>query len=139
MLGSRSTAARVTVGAISLSSSSHFALKPYSNCINPVALPPGFDRLLTMPEPTGSGTITKTIGTGRTADGQNDVGCERGQFCSLSPQDVGIALAQAIVDPDVATLTPAQLLQPLHEGGDARFGLRVVRAYEQQETDAPCG
>jgi hypothetical protein len=39
--GSRSTPARVTPGAISLSSSSHFALKLYSNIIKPVALPPG--------------------------------------------------------------------------------------------------
>src|SRR5262249_40713231 len=39
MAGSRSTAARVTLGAISLSNSSHFALKPYSNIIKPVALP----------------------------------------------------------------------------------------------------
>src|SRR5262249_4839583 len=35
----------------------------YSNCMKPVALPPGRDRLLTKPEPTGSGTITNTIGT----------------------------------------------------------------------------
>src|SRR6516162_7315676 len=64
-LGSQSTAARVTDGAISLSSSSHFAHKLYSNIIKPVVLPPGRDRLLTKPEPTGSGTIANTIGTVR--------------------------------------------------------------------------
>ena len=57
MAGSRSTAARVTRGAISLSRSSHFPLKLYSNCKNPVALRPGRDRLSTRPAPTGSGVI----------------------------------------------------------------------------------
>ena len=35
------TAARVTRGAISLSSSSHFPAKPNSEVTNPVVLPPG--------------------------------------------------------------------------------------------------
>src|SRR5262245_38174133 len=39
--GSRRTAARVTSGATCLSSSSHFPLRPNSNCIKPVVLPPG--------------------------------------------------------------------------------------------------
>jgi len=38
---SRRIAARVTPGAICLSNSSHFALRPYSNAMKPVALPPG--------------------------------------------------------------------------------------------------
>jgi len=61
--GSRSIAARATRGAISFSSSSHFPLIPYSNIVNPVALPPGRARLATKPAPTGSITTTKTIGT----------------------------------------------------------------------------
>ena len=63
--GSRRTAARVTPGAICLSSSSHFALRPYSKFVNPVALPPGRARLSTKPLPTGSTTCTNTIGTAR--------------------------------------------------------------------------
>ena len=55
MAGSRRTAARVTPGAICLSSSSHFPLKLYSNCMKPVALPPGYARLSTNPAPTGYG------------------------------------------------------------------------------------
>src|SRR5262249_54436221 len=39
--GSRKTAARVTVGAISLTNSSHFPPKLYSKDMKPVALPPG--------------------------------------------------------------------------------------------------
>ena len=65
MEASRRTAARVMRGASSLSSSSHFPLRPYSNCKNPVALPPGRARLSTNPPPTGSGTMTNTMGTVR--------------------------------------------------------------------------
>ena len=54
--GSRRTAARVTPGAISLSSSSHFPLMLNSNSMKPVALPPGRARLTTKPAPTGSVT-----------------------------------------------------------------------------------
>ena len=66
-VGSRRTAARVTPGAICLSSSNHFPLKLYSNCIKPVALPPGRARLSTKPAPSGSVTIANTIGTVRVA------------------------------------------------------------------------
>jgi hypothetical protein len=65
--GFRMTAACVMPGAICLSSSTHFALMPYSNMRKPVALPPGRARLSTKPAPTGSGTITNTIATPRVA------------------------------------------------------------------------
>ena len=65
--GSRRTAARVMLGAICLSSSSHLPLRPYSNEMKPVALPPGRARLSTKPAPTGSMTRTNTIGTVRVA------------------------------------------------------------------------
>ena len=45
--GSRMTAARVTAGVTSLSSSSHFAPMLYSKLVKPVALPPGRARLST--------------------------------------------------------------------------------------------
>ncbi len=61
------TATRVTWGAISLSSSSHFALKLYSYELKPVALPPGRAKLSTRPPPTGSTTCTNTIGMVRVA------------------------------------------------------------------------
>ena len=65
--GSRMTAMRVTPGAISLSTSSHFPLMPYSKLVKPVALPPGRARLSTNPAPTGSNTFVNTIGTKRVA------------------------------------------------------------------------
>src|SRR3954451_8589905 len=62
MAGSRSTATRLTSGAICLSSSSHLPLRPYSNIRKPVALPPGRARLSTNPAPTGSMRSTNTMG-----------------------------------------------------------------------------
>jgi hypothetical protein len=59
------TATRVTLGAISLSSSSHFPLRLNSDAAKPVALPPGRARLATQPPPTGSMTVTNTIGAFR--------------------------------------------------------------------------
>ena len=64
---SRRTAARVMPGAICFRTSSHLPLKLYSNCMNSVALRPGRDRVSTNPLPTGSATLTNTIGTLRVA------------------------------------------------------------------------
>ena len=106
---SRSTATRVTPGAICLSSSSHFPLMLYSKIMNPVTLPPGRARLSTKPAPTGSTTIVNTIGTvrvacsigptARGATGQDDVGRERGQFRRVSANFGGISRGPANVDP----------------------------------------
>ena len=63
--GTRMTTTRLTLGAISFSSSNHFALMPYSKLIKPVAFPPGRARLSTKPAPTGSGTFANTIGGAR--------------------------------------------------------------------------
>src|SRR5450631_2606025 len=54
VLGSRMTPARTMAGATCLRSSSHLPLKLKSNCMKPVALPPGCARLSTKPAPTGS-------------------------------------------------------------------------------------
>ena len=50
------------LGAISLSSSGHFPPNVGSLEVNPVIMPPGRARLATKPLPTGSETLTKTIG-----------------------------------------------------------------------------
>src|SRR6266446_5584507 len=52
----------VTLGAISLSSSTHLPLIGASILIKPVALRPGRDRPATNPSPTGSPTLKKTMG-----------------------------------------------------------------------------
>src|SRR5262245_7741788 len=107
-------------GAISLSSSSHFPLMPYSNAVNPVALPPGCARLATNPAPTGSMTFANTIGALRLAccsaatlaleDRQNDVRRKSNQFGRVCARAVRTDPKPANVDPHVAAVDPAQLL-----------------------------
>ena len=121
MAGSRSTAARVMLGAICLSSSSHFPLMPYSNVVNPVALPPGRARLATKPAPTGSTTTTNTIGTVRVAcsngatvvvplaatrtsgaSAANSVACLRRSSGLVVAQRVSIRMLRPSVQPNCA-------------------------------------
>jgi hypothetical protein len=59
--------------------------------------------------------------------GQNDIRRERNQFGRIPAIAVGIARAPARLDPHVAAVGPAQLLQPLNEGGHAALRLRIVR------------
>src|SRR5262245_18813730 len=75
-VGSRRIAARVTRGAISLSSSTDFPLVLYSDNIKPVALPPGRATLTTNPAPTGSVTFVNTIGKLRVRSEERRVGKE---------------------------------------------------------------
>ena len=128
MAGSRRTATRVTRGAISLSSSSHFPLKLYSNCMKPVTLPPGRARLSTKPAPTGSVTFTNTIGTVRVACcNAATIGRAVARMTSGASATSSAAYlrmrrhrrAPADIDPHVAAVGPAQLLQALQERRDA--------------------
>src|SRR6266550_8997357 len=82
--GLNKKAARFTDGAISLSSSTHLPTTVGSIMVKPVALPPGWGRLSTKPLPTGSATITKTIGTVRVCCSIDAVG-----GCVLRKDDVG--------------------------------------------------
>src|SRR6516162_2793678 len=83
--GSRSTATRDTLDAISLRSSSHFTPMPYSYKTKPVALPPGRARLSTNPAPTGSTVCANTIGTVRVT--------------ACNAATVGLAVARMRVQP----------------------------------------
>src|SRR5262249_44503759 len=60
--GLNKKAARLTLGAISLSSSSHLLAIVGSVKMKPVTLPPGRAKLATKPLPIGSATIAKTMG-----------------------------------------------------------------------------
>src|SRR5262249_48718330 len=66
-VGSRTTKARDTWGAICLSNSAHLPPMLYSKFEKPVILPPGCAMLRTKPAPTGSGTFMNTIGIVRVA------------------------------------------------------------------------
>src|SRR5262249_25752905 len=96
LFGSRSTATRFTAGAISLRSSSHFALMAYSKTEKPVALPPGRPRLSTIPAPTGSATCRNTIGSVRVISRQSPLL----GLCPLYPQkrtNIGTAAQRRFV------------------------------------------
>src|SRR5215831_17772604 len=142
---SRMTAARVTRGAISLSSSSHFALIPYSNVVKPMTLPPGRAKLSTKPAPTGSGVCVNTIGTLRVACSNGGTTAppaarmtsgQRDQFRRIFAKAVGIAGPPARVNLQVAALGPAQLLQALQERRDAGLTLWIVR-HGHEHADPP--
>jgi len=84
-----------------------------------VALPPGRDKLSTIPVPTASGTNTNTIGTVRVAccialmlggRCQDDIGCERYDFHRVSAIAIGLTRRPSHVDVDVAADCPPRLL-----------------------------
>src|SRR5262249_31549448 len=158
-LGSRRTATRVTLGAISLSNSSHFEPMPYSKTLNPVALPPGRARLWTNPAPTGArrtgasagqdgaGAFPKAQGRGgarrqhgppaQTATGQDDVGGERGKFGRIFAKAISIRGSPAGFNVDVVAVGPAQLLQALHECHETRLRFGIVCGEIHEHVDAP--
>ena len=143
---SRRTATRITPGAISLSSSSHLPLSPYSNRLNPVTLPPGRARLSTKPAPTGSMIVTNMIGTVRVVccnaamaaapSGHDDVRGKRDQFRHVSAGVAGVC-APASLDAAVAAVGPAELLQRLYERRFAGLSFRIVRGRVHEHADAP--
>src|SRR5262249_25655079 len=116
-------AARVTAGAISFSNSSHFPLRPYSNAVNPVALPPGRARLSTNPAPTGSGTVTNTTGTTRVA-------------CSSGPS-VLLPVAKITSGESVAN-SAAYLRVSLASPLDQRISTPTFRPSVQPSCCKPC-
>src|SRR6516165_2601233 len=141
--GSRRTAACVTLGAISLSSSNHFPHKLYSNIIKPVALPPGCDSLLTWPEPTGSGRMANTMGmecvvfsiTSDAVVPPAKITSGPSAISSAACLRVSAASTPADVDPHVAPRSPTQLLEPFQKCQMARLRAGRVCAYPFQETD----
>ena len=123
--GSRSTAARVKLGAISLSNSSHFP---------PAAVFEGQESgdIATRPRQAVDEAATDRIASdrehdrhragrlqqgvyGRGAVGQDDVGRERYQFRRVPANIVRHRSGPARVDSHVATDSPARFLQPLQE------------------------
>ena len=102
----------VSRGGICLSSSSHFPLILYSNCVKPVTLPPGRARLSTKPgaDRIGDQHEHDRHGAGRLqqsarydgAVARDDVRRERNQFRRKSCcMPLGVACGPAVVDPQV--------------------------------------
>src|SRR5262249_31318886 len=144
---SRRTAARVSRGAISLSSSSHFPLRLYSKFMKPVMLPPGRAKVSTKPAPTGSETCTNTIGRVRVACrnaatlsvplANKEVWRQRDQSRRVSAMAIDIVLPPAGVDPDVSAVAPSQLLQGLLERRQLDLTAWIVRGPVHEHTEPP--
>ena len=108
----------------------------YSNKVNPVMLPPGRAKLSTIAGADGVGDQVNTIGTVRVAccDATTEwsplarmtSGREFDQFRRVLTSTLGIAGTPALVDPHVAALGPAQLLQTLHERRQTGLSFQTV-------------
>ena len=121
--GSRMTAARVTWGAISLSSSSHLPLMPYSKIVKPVALPPGRARLSTKPAPTGSGVPVNTIGMVRVACSSDG---------TTAPPEARMTSGAS------ATNSDACLRKSSASPAPQRYSIRTLRPTVQPNSCRPC-
>src|SRR5262249_7614883 len=117
--GSRRTPARRTLGAISFSSSSHFALKPYSNEVNPGSIAarprkavnkPGANRIGNNHEHDGHrASRLQQRRRSRVAGDNDDIRRERDQFGRIGAKAIGIAGGPAGLDVHVTTDGPARL------------------------------
>ena len=141
------TAARVTRGAISLSSSSHFPLveifkvskaRDVSTWPRQAIDEAGTDRIDDRSEYNRhcAGCLEQRPYR-RAADPKITSGARRDQFGCVSAQIVGIACGPADVDPHVAAVGPAQLLQSLQERCNTGLALRVVRCLAHKYANAP--
>src|SRR3979411_207697 len=66
----------------------------------------------------------------------DEAGPERDQLGRVCARALGIACAPAQVDPQIASDSPAPLLQPLHERRDTGLSLRIVRREIHEHADA---
>src|SRR5262249_45619591 len=111
-------------------------------------LPPGRARLCTKPCPTGSDTLTKTIGMvrvccrsaatagvllARIASGDKPT--------SSAAEERRITRGKAIVDPDILTLDPAQAFQRTRKGRESCpiDGIVLEKRVQYAEAANPLG
>ena len=122
-VGSRRTATRVTPGAISLSSSSHFPLMPYSKMrkAGGIAAWPrqavdkaAADRIGDIHEHDrhGAGRLAAMPRTAAPPAARMTSGASATNSAAYLRMSLGIGRAPAGVDPHIAADGPAQLLQP---------------------------
>src|SRR5262249_11555572 len=112
-------AARLIRGAIPFSRDSNLPPNAPSGLPNPVALPPGRARLLTIPAPTGSATTRKTIGIVRGSLCTATVavvpavitnsGWGGAHLLGNHPDPIDVAGTPTQIDLHMATVVPVQL------------------------------
>jgi hypothetical protein len=69
--------------------------------------------------------------------GQDDIRRERKQLVGIFAKAINIARGPAGIDPHVAAIAPAQLLQPLHECDESALPFRIVRGQIHQHSNPP--
>jgi hypothetical protein len=122
-------------GAMSLRISSHLPPRENSKAENPVALPPGFDKLCTKPWPTGSLTCTNTMGIVRVArvtavtpgvvETKITSGCHSTSSFAEGLHQLSV-IRPAVVDLNRATIHPSQILKRTLERFDARLSFWIA-------------
>jgi hypothetical protein len=147
LAGLRTTAARVSRGAICFEQFQPFAAQTVFEIheTGNVAARPServdessADRIGDLHKHDGQGagdTLQRRHAQGAT--GQNDVRRKRDQFRRVSTITIDIVLAPAGVDPHIAAVGPAQLLQDLLERCDAGVTFWIVRGRVHEHTDPP--
>src|SRR6516164_4826726 len=99
---------------------------------------PGADRFGNLDEHDRHGTSRpQQRPRGCTGNSQDDVGRKCNQFRRVYANALGIARSPPYVDPQVAAVGPAQLLQSLHERRKAGLSFRIVRCEWREHADAP--
>ena len=151
LAGSRSTAARVTLGTISFRSSSHFELRPYSKGVKPVMWLPGRAGCYKA-TPDRIDNDCDTMNPSRAACSNADrlglpaakmtLGPRRGQFRSIRAKKPGIAVSRTNIDLEVLGLqssragpTPGEMPQV----GRAMLGSSPTTLQQHPNTSRPSG
>ena len=134
------TAARLSPGAISVSSSSHLPPSEGSKRAKPVMFPPGRSSRATMPLATGSATVAKTIGIVRvsrwtaTVAGVAPV---RMKFLCEHSYLIDVVTVPPKVDPQVAAIGPTQARKRFRERRDVSLPIRIGFVVWHERADTP--
>src|SRR5262245_48566718 len=141
-VGSRMTPTRVTFGAISLSSSSHFASISYE-CREPGHVAARLRQAGNKASTDGIGNLRKydrhsagrllQCGHRWSGAGKDDVRGQCHQFCCSFPQIAGLP---TILNFCIATIDPTQSLQFVNKRRDPCLHFRIVLRVRHQDADA---
>ena len=69
--------------------------------------------------------------------GHKDIGCELDQFLGTLMKKIGLASCPALINPHVAAVSPAELLESLSKRRDTDRRFRVVCGKMHKHADSP--